>query len=115
MTIVETSNLLATGLPVWYTQSLIHWFSHKGVRTLTDVKYEQITDRGLTLVTKEGNKETIEADTIVVTMPPEPNTDLSKAIKGKVPEVYLTGAANGMESYLIVDAIADGSRIGRAI
>jgi len=115
VTIVETSDQLATGIPEGYIERIIPWLTDKGVAMLTEVTYEQITDKGLTLVTVKGDRQTIEADTILVAMPPRPNNDLFQALEKKVPEVCLIGSANGEESKLIADAIADGRRIGCAI
>ena len=77
------------------------------------VKYEKITDKGLAITTKEGKKQTIEADTIVTAMPLLPNTELLKSTEDSVPEVYTIGDCT--EPNMIIDAIADGSRIARAI
>jgi 2,4-dienoyl-CoA reductase (NADPH2) len=85
----------------------------KGVAMLPGVKYEEITDKGLTITTKEGKRQTLEADTIVTALPLLPNTELLKEVDGLVPEVYAIGDCR--EPHLIVDAIADGSRIARAI
>jgi 2,4-dienoyl-CoA reductase (NADPH2) len=115
VTIVETSEQLGAGIPPRYLNRLIPWFARKGVTTLTGVKYEEITEKGLTLVTKDGKKQTLEADTIMVTTPLKPNTDLFQALEGKVPEIYMIGACNGEQSGLIVHAIADGRRIGCTI
>ena len=80
---------------------------------MTGVKYEEITDRGLTITDKEGKRQTIEADTLVTALPLLPNTDLLNSLDGIVPEVYSIGDCN--EPHLIVNAIADGSRVGREI
>ncbi|UCG63729.1 MAG: hypothetical protein JSW12_13765, partial [Deltaproteobacteria bacterium] len=42
-----------------------------------------------------------------------PNTELLKSLEGKVPEIYPIGDCR--EPSLIIEAIADGSRIARAI
>jgi pyruvate/2-oxoglutarate dehydrogenase complex dihydrolipoamide dehydrogenase (E3) component len=115
VTIVEESDQLGKGMPERFHFRLIPWFAQKGVRTLSGVKYEQITDKGLTLLTKEGKKETIEADTIIVTMPQKPNSSFYKVLEGKVQEVYMVGACNGAESGLIVNAFDEGRRIGCTI
>ncbi|MBA7715515.1 Cinnamate reductase [subsurface metagenome] len=112
VTIVETSNQLGTGVPEAKRGRLISWLAKKGVTMLTEVTYEAITDKGLTFV-REGQRETIEADTILIAVPPRANTELFKTLEGKVPEVYVTGDCK--EPRLIVDAIEDGSRIGYAI
>jgi thioredoxin reductase len=80
---------------------------------MTEVKYEEITEQGLTIKTKEGKRETLEADTIVTALPLLPNTELLKGIERSVSEVYTIGDCK--EPRMIVDSIAEGSRIGRTI
>ena len=80
---------------------------------LTEVAIEEITDKGLIITIKEGERQTIEADTILPVIPLKANTGFLKALKGKVPEVYPSGDCR--EPHLILEAIADGSRIGYAI
>jgi len=53
-----------------------------------------------------------EADPIVTALPLLPNTGLLKSLEGSAPEVYAIGDCG--DPQLIVDAIADGARIGRA-
>jgi thioredoxin reductase len=67
----------------------------------------------LIITTKEGKRQTIEADTIVTAMPLEPSTELLKKLEGSAPEIYDIGDCK--EPNKIIDAIADGSRIARAI
>jgi thioredoxin reductase len=80
---------------------------------MTEVNYKEITDEGLVITTKAGKRQTIEADTIVTAMPLQSNNELSKSLEGSVPEFYTIGDCR--EPHLIVDAIADGSRIARVI
>lgn len=80
---------------------------------LSQVKCDEITDRELTIVTKEGKRQTIEADTIVLAMPLTPNSEPLRALEGKAPGIYQIGDCR--ESHLILEAIADGSRIARAM
>ena len=77
---------------------------------LTGVKYEEITDKGLTLVDRNGNRQTLEADTIVTAFPLTPNTGLADKLKDIVPKVYMVGDCR--EPRLIVDAIRDGLETG---
>jgi pyruvate/2-oxoglutarate dehydrogenase complex dihydrolipoamide dehydrogenase (E3) component len=76
---------------------------------MSGVKYEEITNEGLIITTKEGNKLTLQADTILPAVPLMPNTDLLNSLKGKVSEIYLIGDCR--EPRLIPDAIADGWKI----
>jgi len=113
VTIVDTAEEIGEGLLETFVRPhLLNWLDEKGVAMLPGVKYEEITDKGLTITTKEGKKQTIEADTIVTALPLLPNTELLKELDGIVPEVYAIGDCR--DPHLIVDAIADGSRIARA-
>jgi len=113
VTIVEASDELGTEMASYHKIALLRWLTKKGAVWFTGVKYEEITDKGLTIITKEGERRTIEADTIVPAIPLRPNTELFQALEGKVPEIYPIGDCR--EPHLILEAIADGSRIGRAI
>ena len=113
VTIVETSDQLGVGISDINRDCLLDWLAKKGVTILTGMKYEEVTDKGLTITSKEGKRQTIEADSILPVMPLKANTEFLKALKGKVPEVYVSGDCR--EPHLILEAIADGSRIGRAI
>lgn len=114
MTIVDTAKETGDGLLETFVKPhLLIWLDGKGVTMMPGVKYEEITDKGLTITTKGGKKQTIEADTIVTAMPLLPNTELLKSLDGIVPEVY--AICDCREPHLIVDAIAEGSRIARAI
>lgn len=118
VSIVETSEKLATGMPLLPTSRLTSWLVKKGTMMLTSVRYEKITEEGLAIITKEGLKRVLEADTILVVLPLEPNTELFKAFEGKVPEIYLIGDARkeGKEGdTIIANAIADGRRVGCVI
>ena len=92
---------------------LLRWLARKGVTMMTGVKYEEITDKGIVIITKEGTKQTIEADTIALITGLAPNVELFKALEGKVPEIHRIGDCE--QPGLIVNAIHAGSHIGRAI
>jgi 2,4-dienoyl-CoA reductase (NADPH2) len=113
VTIVEASEVLGKGVIDFRLGLLMDWFNRKGVTIMTGVKSMEITDRGVVITTKEGKKETIEADSIVHTSPLTPNISLFESLKGKVPEVYAIGDCK--EPRLIVDAIAEGWQIARRI
>ena len=77
--------------------------------------YVEITDTGITIITKEGERQALAADTILAVIPPVPNRTLFDALKGKVPEIHLVGDAKNEESELILGAIADGAEAARRI
>ena len=114
VTIVETSDKLGADMvSIIADDRLIPWLAKKGVTMLTGVKYEEITDKGLVITTKEGKKQIIEADNILTALPLSPNDELLKAIEGKVPEVYSIGDCR--EPHRIIHAVHDGSHVGRII
>jgi 2,4-dienoyl-CoA reductase (NADPH2) len=89
------------------------WAAKKGVTLLAGVKYEGITGNGITIITREGNKQTIEADTIIPIAEMAPNDGLYKSLKGKVPEVIPIGDC---ASYgLTMEAVASGYNVARRI
>jgi 2,4-dienoyl-CoA reductase (NADPH2) len=114
VTIVDTAEEIGEGLlEVYVKPHLLDWLEGKGVTLLPGVRYEEITDQGLAITNKEGRKQTLEADTIVTALPLLPNTGLYKSLEGSAPEVHAIGDCR--EPHLIVDAVADGSRIARAL
>ncbi len=114
VTIVESTDQLGTSIPeIPFRRALLQWFAQKGVTVLTQVKYKEITDRGLVVIKPDGSEQTNEADAILVATPPKPNIRLFQTLEGKVPEIYLIG--DGKQPRLIKDAMSEGFQIGRAI
>ena len=59
------SETLGEGLPYENPVRLFKWLNEKGMTMLAGVKYERITDEGLVVTTKEGERKTLEADSII--------------------------------------------------
>jgi 2,4-dienoyl-CoA reductase (NADPH2) len=95
-------------------EPLMRFPSMQKVTTMSEVRYKEITDRGLRITTKEGKRLTIEADTIVTATSSRLNTELLAAIEGKAPEVYLIGI-DDKEPSSIMSAIGNGYRLAKAI
>ncbi len=114
VTIVEKADRLGEGMVDAALAYLLTWFKEKGVTMITGVReYVEITPQGLTIVTGEGERRTIEADTIVTAIPLMKNTELLEKLEGKVPEVYAVGDCK--EPLLIADAVGEGSRTARTV
>ena len=80
---------------------------------LAGVTYEAITDKGVNIITREGNRQTIEADTIIPITEMAPNDGLYKSLKGKVPEVIPIGDC---ASYgLTMEAVSSGYNVARKL
>ncbi|MDB9822222.1 NAD(P)/FAD-dependent oxidoreductase [Deltaproteobacteria bacterium] len=93
--------------------SLLRWLNEKGVNIITDAKYEEITGKGLIVTTRDGKRQTIEADTIVTALPLKPDTNLIKGFEGSAKEIYSIGDCN--DPNMIIDAVADGMRTALSI
>lgn len=114
VTVVETSEMIGDGMVDAMMDYLFNWFRKKGVTLISGVQqYEEITTKGLTIITKNGMRQTIEADSVVTALPLTPNNELLHRLKEKVPEVYAIGDCN--EPLLIADAIGTGLRTAREI
>lgn len=111
VTIVDPADHLGEGMLHHLQSALFSWFEKKGVILMAGVKYVEITDKGLTVITKEGARQTIAADSIVPAVPLTVNTYLLNRLEGKVSEVYAVGDCRSPLG--IVDAIAEGSRVAR--
>jgi 2,4-dienoyl-CoA reductase (NADPH2) len=115
VTLVHTGNEFAEGMTLDDRMRLFPWFDAKGVVRYGGVKYEEVTEKGLVITTREGKKMTIEADTVMPSLFLKQNLDMADKLKGKVPEVYTVGSCVKPEPDLMVDAIAAGARIGHQI
>ena len=113
VTIVDTTETFGEGMLDFRLGIFLEWLDKKGVTTMNGVKSLEITDEGLSITTKEGEKCTLKADSIVPISPLAPNTELLKSLEGKAPEIYAIGDCQ--EPRLIVDAVADGWRIANKI
>ena len=113
VTIVEASDQLGEGIPVAMKPRLLDWLAEKGAVMLTGAECQEITEDGVIVRTRDGTVRTVIADTVITALPSLSNPALSQALEGVVPEVYAVGDCG--ESRLILQAIADGSRVGHGI
>jgi 2,4-dienoyl-CoA reductase (NADPH2) len=112
VTIVEKAEVMGEGMVDALLWQLLLWFKKKGVTMIHGVKeYVEITDKGITIINKEGKRQIIEADTVIPALPLTPNMGMVESLRGKVPEVYAIGDCK--EPHLIVDAIRTGLRTAR--
>ncbi len=113
VTMMRRGRRMATRVVLMALPGLLDRLHSKGVTMLTEVSYQEINDRGVVLTTREGERRTIEADTVVLAAGARPKDELYRALEGKVEELYLIGDA--VEPRGILDAVADGARVGRAL
>ena len=102
---------LALNMPDFLKTRVILYIQAHGVKILMNVKYHEITDKGLTITTSYGVKKTLKADNIICAMPSSANTGFADSLKGKIAEVYAIGDYS--KSGVIVDAIEAGNLTAR--
>lgn len=113
VTITRRGPSMAAAVAPMIGQPLVGRLNAKGVTMLTGVKYEEVKDEGLVITTRDGEKRTIPADTIVLAAGSEPNTELLQELRDSVPEIYKAGDC--VQPRGILEALADGSRVARAL
>jgi 2,4-dienoyl-CoA reductase (NADPH2) len=114
VTIVEQKDMIGEGMVDALLAHLMIWFEKKRVTLISGVKeYVEITNKGLTIIDKDGQRRTIEADTIASALPLTPLNSLLNGIQGKVAEVYPIGDCR--DPLLIADAIGTGLRTAREV
>jgi NAD(H)-dependent 7beta-hydroxy-3-oxo-delta4-cholenoic acid oxidoreductase len=92
---------------------LIPRLREKGVKWITSATVKQILEDGV-IITRNGKEETLKGmEQIIIACGSKSVDTLSKAIDGKVPEVYVIGDAK--QPRLALEAIAEGAEVGRKI
>jgi len=88
VTITRRGPSMAAAMAPMIGQPLVGRLSAKGVTMLTGVKYEEVNDEDLVITTRDGERRTIPADTIVLAAGSGPNTKLLQQLDDRVPEVH---------------------------
>ena len=112
VTIVEAAAEIGEGLLAEDPFRLLPWLSQKGANMLASVTYEKITDDGLVILTGEGKRLSLQADSIIVALPLDPAPDPGP-LAGVTADTYRTGDCR--EPGFMHDAIADGFRVAMTI
>ncbi|MFA5055247.1 MAG: FAD-dependent oxidoreductase [Dehalococcoidia bacterium] len=113
VTIIEMLTDIALDEVEMSRMLLIPRLREKGVKWLTSATVKQILEDGA-IITRDGKEETIEGiDHVIIACGTKSVDTLSKAIEGKVPEVYVIGDAK--EPRLALEAVAEGAEVGRLI
>jgi len=110
VTVTRRGPKMATKIGSGVREILLKRMEASGTTMLTGVKYEAVTDNGLVITTSEGERQTIEAETVVLAAGAKSRKELARSLEGKVSELYSVGDC--VEPRNIAEAIADGYRIG---
>jgi len=113
VTVTRRGPKMALGVGLRLRPFFLDRLREKGVTLIASVKYDEVTPKGLVITTKDGERQTIEAATIVLAAGSVPEKKLYDDVEGKVPVIHLAGDC--VEPGTIRAAIADGYRIGSMI
>ena len=89
------------------------WFDKKNVKRYMGAEFGEISGKQMTITTREGQKISLEADTVITALPMEANTNLIQSLQNRAREVYFIGDTR--EPKLIADAVASGAIIANSI
>ena len=110
--VVEMLKKLGQDIGISTRWTIIQDISRLGVRTMTNTRATEVTDKGL-MVEREGKETLLSADTVVMAAGAKSVNALYEKIKDRVPEVYLIGDAKTPRKAL--EAVAEGFQAGRTI
>ncbi len=106
VTITEMLDTIAADVEARVWIALKDELSQSGVRLLTGLKLDAITDEGAVLIDRKGDRVTLKADTVVLACGMTPVNALVKGLGGKVGELHVIGDAS--QPRTIRHAISEG-------
>ena len=111
LTIVARSDRLARDVNVVNRAHLLKLLTN--TRILVNTKVLETTNKGIIVLDKNGKRDTIEADTVVLAVGFKPDRALLESLKDTVPEIYAIGDC--VEPRKVINAIWDGFRSARLV
>jgi len=109
VTVVEILTKYGTDIGPSTRWTILDELKRRGVRIIPGARAVAVKAEGLE-IEKEGKREIIPADTIVMATGAKPESSLEKELKGFVKEIYVTGDAAGPRK--AIDAIREGFMAG---
>ena len=116
VTVVELlDDIMAAGVPTPLPNGMMikALFKQQDIPALTSTKVIEITDSGVVVEDANGNKKTLEADTVVNALGFKPLNPLESELKGIKAQVSVIGDAKQPAN--ILQAIADGYAVANSI
>jgi len=110
VTIVTHDERVARGFQALLRAVLIDFLKEKGVQILTGVSCREISDKGLAISDQAGEKQVLEADTVVLAAGSLPDDCLYEALRPKVMELYQVGDC--VRPRDLMEAMREGYRAG---
>lgn len=112
ITVIELLDELARGMPSIAKLPLLCHLEELGVTILMRAKVKEIRN-GEVFVQHKGSEKRVAANTVIIAVGSEPDTEFLEKVKGKVSEAYVIG--DTLKPRRILEAIAEGFDIGRKV
>ncbi|MFH1381614.1 MAG: FAD-dependent oxidoreductase [Chloroflexota bacterium] len=112
VTVTRRGTEMALNMSKENRESLLKRLKEQGVTLLTSVKYEEITDDGLVII-QNGQRQTVEADTIVLAAGAVASNQLARELEGKIGKIFIIG--DSLTPGSILEATASGTKAGLEI
>lgn len=112
VTIIEMLDRIGTGFGRSYRWVMMQNLRQSNVTMMANTKCLEIHESRI-IVDHDGERKSIDADTVVIAAGYRPVDELYDRLKGKVPELFLIG--DGKEPRKCIEAVYEGARIGREI
>ena len=113
VTILTNQQEIAPEMSIPMRWRVMKSLRRSGVTILNDIRYEEITQEGVVITAYGEERQTVEANTVILAGDINPSTELFQALKDKLPEVYQVGDC--AEVRLLSGAMTDGVNIGLQI
>jgi 2-enoate reductase len=95
VTVIEMLDDILTDHELMHRMVLLEMLQDAGVETLTGLKLNQVTAKGVVCIDKDWNTKEIPADTVVSCTGLKGRSDLAESLKGLVDETYVIGDCAG--------------------
>ena len=112
VTIVEMLDRIGKDFGRSYRWVMMQNLREHNVNMMKNTECLEIDERGI-VISKDGQRELLEVDTVVIAVGSYPADGLYSQLKGKVSELFQIGDAN--EPRKCLEAIYEGGKIGREI
>jgi 2,4-dienoyl-CoA reductase-like NADH-dependent reductase (Old Yellow Enzyme family)/thioredoxin reductase len=113
VTIVEMLRDIATELPSKRRYFLKQRLGERGVRIMTGLEIEEVTNKGAVALDRESGEQLDLEGTVVLALGATPNNELVRRLRGRVRELHAIGDC--VRPRRILEAIHEGSFVSRQI
>lgn len=97
--VVEMTGALAEKMAATTRSILMGHLKGLGLTTYMECTCKEITDTGVILENKEGEKKELTCDRVLISIGDKPERELFEKLKGKIPELYNIGDSNRPDSF----------------